>query len=369
MMNTFVKFVALLHSLNNAVNTIPSFDEWMTSYGKTYSSRRERDLREKIYFDNVVKIYSHNFKNESWKMEINKFADMTEKEFKTFYMSGFRRVATMESLPINNSVELPLSVDWVAAGAVTPVKNQGNCGSCWAFSTTGAVEGAVFVNTKNLPNLSEQQLVDCSTTQGNMGCNGGLMDYGFQYIVSNGGITSETSYPYTATGPNTCQASGKPVAATITSYTDVTPNSDTALMTAIAQQPVSVAVEADQSSFQFYSSGVMTAACGTNLDHGVLAVGYGTDNGQDYYKIKNSWGADWGEQGYIRLGRGASFGTSGQCGILSVPSYPVGAAGGSGGGSGGGSSTGTGGGDSSGGGSSSGTSGNGVDFFESTTSS
>ena len=149
------------------------------------------------------------------------------------------------------------------------------------------------------------------------------MDYAFEYIIKNKGITTEAAYPYTATGPNKCKAAGKPIAATLTSYKDVPANSETALMTAVAQQPVSVAVEADQSSFQFYTSGVMTAACGTNLDHGVLVVGYGTQGTQDFWKVKNSWGADWGEQGYILLGRGASFGASGQCGIQMQPSYPV----------------------------------------------
>ena len=148
------------------------------------------------------------------------------------------------------------------------------------------------------------------------------MDYAFQYIIDNKGITTEAAYPYTA-ADGTCQAKGKPVAATLSGFKDVTPNSETALLTAIVQQPVSVAVEADQSVFQFYSGGVMDSSCGTQLDHGVLAVGYGTTGGKDYYKVKNSWGADWGMKGYILLGRGATFNPSGQCGIQMDPSYPV----------------------------------------------
>jgi C1A family cysteine protease len=207
---------------------------------------------------------------------------------------------------------------------VTPVKNQGQCGSCWAFSTTGSVEGAYFLKNGTLYSLSEQQLVDCSDAQGNQGCNGGLMDYAFTYIIQNKGITSELTYPYTAADGTCNKKKAEDVYATITAFTDVTPNSDEDLMTAIVQQPVSVAVEADQDSFQLYTGGVMTAACGTNLDHGVLAVGYGTEGGNDYYKVKNSWGADWGMKGYILLGRGSQYnGGSGQCGILMDPSYPT----------------------------------------------
>jgi C1A family cysteine protease len=148
------------------------------------------------------------------------------------------------------------------------------------------------------------------------------MDYGFQYVVANG-LTSEAAYPYTATGPNTCNSAGLPVFAKLHGFKDVPVNSETALMAALVQQPVSVAVEADQDTFQFYSKGVMTKTCGTNLDHGVLAVGYGTQGGQDFYKVKNSWGADWGMEGYILLGRGVSYGSSGQCGIQMDPSYPI----------------------------------------------
>ena len=200
---------------------------------------------------------------------------------------------------------------------MTPIKNQEQCGSCWAFSTTGSVEGVSFISTGKLPSVSEQQLVDCSGAEGNQGCNGGLMDYGFEYIIKNKGITGETDYPYTAKD-GTCAAAGKPVAATISGYKDVPVNSEVGLETAIVTQPVSVAVEADQSVFQYYTGGVMDSACGTQLDHGVLAVGYGTEGGKEYYKVKNSWGADWGAKGYILLARGAKFNPSGQCGIQMV---------------------------------------------------
>jgi len=304
----------------------PTFDTWTEHHGKHYKNEEERAYRALIYKKNMEKIAAHNAGNHTWTMAVNKYADLTSAEFRSltggssgFYHPNEEKFYKTTSL----RASLPTSVDWVAAGAVTPVKNQGQCGSCWSFSSTGAMEGAWFIAKGALVSLSEQQLVDCSTAEGNMGCNGGMMDYAFQYVINNGGITCESDYPYSATGPNTCAATGKPTCASLSSYHDVAPNSDQALMAAIAQQPVSVAIEADQASFQFYSGGVLTAACGTNLDHGVLAVGYGTLNGADYYKVKNSWGADWGMDGYILLGRGTSFDPNGQCGILMSPSYPI----------------------------------------------
>ena len=308
-----------------AAFSCPSFDEWSFQHGKKYEAA-EYNHRLSIYNSNMAKIATHNEGNHSWKMGINKFADLTGDEFKSISvgeMNKSKKSLRKQTRDIYNTTANPTSVDWTTKGAVTPVKNQQQCGSCWAFSTTGSVEGAWFLSKGSLVSLSEQQLVDCSTAEGNQGCNGGLMDQAFQYIIDNKGITTEAAYPYTATGPNTCVASGKPVAATLSGFKDVPVGSESALETAIVQQPVSVAVEADQSVFQFYSGGVMDSACGTALDHGVLAVGYGTDAGKDYYKVKNSWGADWGEKGYIRLGRGAKFNPNGQCGLQMAASYPV----------------------------------------------
>jgi KDEL-tailed cysteine endopeptidase len=307
----------------NAVSLYPSFATWSRLNNRVYGPT-ERDYRESVYLSNVRTIKEHNAGNHSWTMAVNKFADLTADEFLVSYASsGYAPHYNNTQSLVVASMALPSSVNWTAQGAVTPVKNQEQCGSCWAFSSTGAVEGAWFLKNGTLVSVSEQQLVDCSTAEGNQGCNGGLMDDAFQYIIKNKGITYESSYPYSATGPNTCMANGKPVAATISGFKDVPVNSETALMTAIVQQPVSVAVEADQTVFQFYSSGVMDSACGTQLDHGVLAVGYGTLGGKDYYLVKNSWGADWGLQGYILLARGAKFNPSGQCGIQMAASYPV----------------------------------------------
>merc|ERR1712080_44130 len=202
-----------------------------------------------------------------------------------------------------------------------PVKNQGQCGSCWSFSTTGALEGAWEIATGKLVSLSEQQFVDCDTKDS--GCQGGLMDYAFAYAEKNA-ICTESSYKYTATD-GTCKAStcttGIPKGG-VTGFKDVAADDEQALMDAVAQQPVSIAIEADKSVFQLYASGVLTGRCGSSLDHGVLAVGYGTESGQAYWKVKNSWGSSWGDEGYVKIFRGKS--GAGECGILAgPPSYPV----------------------------------------------
>lgn len=321
-------FALLFSALLVSANANSQFVTWMNANNKIYNSTTELLYRQSVFVANLERIRLHNLGNHTWTMGVNKFADLTSTEFRAKYITGGYKakdvnyvLARSQNTP---SPFLPPSVDWEAKGAVTPVKNQGQCGSCWAFSTTGSVEGAYFLKNGTLYSLSEQQLVDCSDAQGNQGCNGGLMDYAFAYIIKNKGITSEANYPYTAEDGTCNKKAAADSFAMISKFTDVTPNSDDELMAAIVQQPVSVAVEADQDSFQLYTGGVMTAACGTNLDHGVLAVGYGTEGSSDYYKVKNSWGADWGMKGYILLGRGSQYnGGSGQCGILMDPSYPT----------------------------------------------
>jgi len=314
----------LVASVVAAAAAAPSFSDWQRTAGKAYS-KEEAVLRRFIYAKNVKTIEAHNAGNAGWTMAVNKFADMLPEEFKARYGSSYRYAEKRShnvNLSLLRAASAPASIDWESKGAVTPVKNQGQCGSCWAFSTTGSVEGIHFIKSGTLVSLSEQQLVDCSGAEGNQGCNGGLMDYAFQYIIDNKGICTEAAYPYTGTD-GTCKKGCK-VAATITGFSDVPANNDGAFVNALAIQPVSVAIEADQSCFQFYSGGVLNCAtCGTNLDHGVLAVGYGTSGSTPYYKVKNSWGADWGQNGYVLMLKGASAGSSGECGILMSASVPL----------------------------------------------
>jgi C1A family cysteine protease len=302
---------------------IVEFAKFVEKHGKSYSSVKETMERFSTFVENHEMILKHNSEGHSWKLGINEFADMTWEEFSSTRLGLIQRDSLKDNsrtINLNGLVTTPDSVDWSTKNAVTDVKNQGQCGSCWAFSTTGSTEGAIAIKTGQLTSLSEQQLVDCSAKEGNLACRGGLMDSGFQFIIDNNGICAEADYPYKAR-KQVCQTSCSPVA-TISSFKDVAEEDEDALLAAVATQPVSVAIEADKLGFQFYQSGVFSGRCGTNLDHGVLAVGYGTLDGKDYWKVKNSWGASWGQKGYILLARGSGSG-KGQCGIAMQPSYPI----------------------------------------------
>jgi cathepsin L len=299
------------------------------TFEKQYASAEEETSRRSIFEDNVALIRNHNLEADiglhTYTLGLNKYADMTNEEFNK-QMNGLDL-----SLKVNGgdrhtyrapaNVQVPDEVDWRTQGYVTPVKDQGQCGSCWAFSATGSLEGQHFAKTKQLPSLSEQNLVDCSQAYGNMGCNGGLMDSAFKYIKANNGIDLEAAYPYEAR-TLTCRFDATKVGATDTGMVDVASQDETALQSAIATVgPVSVAIDAAHSSFQLYRSGVYNEpACSpTRLDHGVLAVGYGSQGGQDYYIVKNSWGTSWGNAGYILMSRNKN----NQCGIATMSSYPL----------------------------------------------
>jgi len=284
-----------------------------------------------IFASNLDGIEKHNAdKTQTYQLGQNQFSHMTHDEFMDAVHVGGTRVpnlrreptATVHTGPGDRS-SLPDSVDWSAQGAVTPVKDQGNCGSCWSFSATGALEGAYQIKYGSLTAFSEQQLVSCDVDGGDAGCSGGWMDDAFSYVTKNGGLTTEDGYPYTSgtTGKTgTCVSSGYVNNANVApkSFTDVKAGDVTALMSAVAQQPVAIAIQANQVAFQSYKSGVLTGKCGQRLDHGVLAVGYGTLDGIDYWKVKNSWGPKWGQDGYILIERS----DADLCGVLDAASYP-----------------------------------------------
>jgi len=223
-----------------------------------------------------------------------------------------------------NDEIIPESVDWREKNAVTDVKNQGDCGSCWSFSTTGSIEGSWSIKYNKLYNLSEQMLVDCSDMYGNKGCNGGLMDNGFRYVIDNG-LCSEHDYPYKAED-DFCKSSLCSIKVKVKDYSDIEQNDEYLLKRAVAKQPVSVAIQANLSSFHYYKSGIyQDDDCGTDLDHGVLIVGYGHDllHDLDYWIVKNSWSTNWGENGYVRILRNYKKSDSGMCGITMQASYPI----------------------------------------------
>ncbi len=301
------------------------FTQFQERFNKKYESLQELETRFSIFTKNLMNIITHNNDlTQNFTMGVNQFTDLTPEEFKANYISGLK--TQVGSFGCNtfssSSTNLPSSIDWRSKGAVTTVKDQGQCGSCWTFSSTGAIEGAWAISKGQLIDLSEQQLVDCATgiTYGSHGCNGGEMEGAFKYVIKNGQCSLAT-YPYTAKD-GSCQKCSASVH--ISSCYDVKPNDQVSLKNAVAIQPVSVAIEADTKYFQSYSNGILTSpSCGTNLDHGVLVVGYGTENGIDYWLVKNSWSTTWGDKGYVKIARSSSTNDPGICGIAMNPSFPT----------------------------------------------
>jgi len=295
------------------------------AHAKNYATQAEHDMRFAIFQANDKFINEFPSHIRGFTVAHNEFSDLTNAEFRS-RMNGLNITKYVKSVSPRltlkkENVKAPTSWDWRTHNAVTKIKNQGQCGSCWSFSATGSMEGAWAIKHSKLVSLSEQNLIDCSTAYGNEGCNGGLMDQAFQYVIANKGIDSEESYPYSATGPNTCQYQSSNSVATISSYHDVTSGSESALLNAVLVGPTSVAIDASQQSFQFYSGGVYNepACSSTQLDHGVLAIGYGTYSGTKYWLVKNSWGTSWGLNGYIMMSRDLN----NQCGIATAASYPI----------------------------------------------
>ncbi|XP_059637067.1 senescence-specific cysteine protease SAG39-like [Cornus florida] len=310
----------------NEVSMIDRHEQWMAHYGKVYKDNVEKEMRFKIFKSNMEFIESfNNAGTKPYKLGINEFADLTNEEFQAsrngYKMSSNLKSSKTTSFRYENVTAVPASMDWRKKGAVTPIKDQGQCGCCWAFSAVAAMEGINKLTTSKLISLSEQELVDCDTSGVDQGCGGGLMDDAFEFIIHNNGLTTEANYPYEGVDA-TCKTK-KAAAAKITGYEDVPANSEAALLKAVANQPVSVAIDASGSDFQFYSSGVFTGACGTELDHGVTAVGYGTSaDGTKYWLVKNSWGTSWGDSGYIMMERDIAA-KEGICGIAMESSYPT----------------------------------------------
>jgi C1A family cysteine protease len=306
-------------------------DEWkqfsmfQERFSKRYQSFEETESRFNIFRSNLRNIILHNLDHtQNFTMGINQFTDLTPQEFKDQYVGGLRaEVGSYGCKSFSSGASgAPSSIDWRQKGAVTSVKDQGQCGSCWTFSSTGAVEGAWAIAKGQLVDLAEQELVDCATgiAYGSRGCSGGQMEGAFKFIIENGQCAL-SAYPYTAKD-GSCQKCS--AVAHISSCSDVKPNDQISLKAAVAQQPVSVAISADTRLFQSYSSGVITSSsCYTSLDHGVLIVGYGTENGQDYWEVKNSWSSSWGMDGYVKIARSSSTNDAGICGIAMDPSFPT----------------------------------------------
>jgi len=362
-------------------NKMMLFENFIKKFEPNYVNDFEKGKRFQIFSENVDAIYASNAQNKSYTLGVTENADKTFEEWRVSHLSGFKPALLAEkkdraTFQAPKGFSAPDSVDWVAKGGVTSVKDQGQCGSCWTFSAVGGLEGALATSGRKMVDLSMQHILACDTGGG--GCQGGSMDQAFDWVGENG-VPSLADEPYLCKDGSTsqctgmtcsactkqtgetcifgtcnkfgatcnkegiihhcecpsdqcfsdgkCGAAAKPAELVIAvgdvvKHTDVD-QTENALEAAVAQQPVSVAIEADKSVFQHYTSGVLTDdACGENLDHGVLAVGYGVDNGVKYWKVKNSWGTTFGEDGYIRIERGDAA-SGGECGIRKGAVFPT----------------------------------------------
>jgi len=354
-----LSFFALFASaLSNSLNSyrdssvIERFRNWVDEH--RIQARDDHHLAHMFenWLSNDKFIFETNARNLTYTLGHNAFSGMNSDEFAEFMGfranqellakgDGFLRgsVPTVAQSDVLDVSALPTSVDWRSKGVVSDIRNQKSCGSCYSFSAVSTLESAVAIKTGKLYDLSEQEIVSCSVKYGNLKCNGGYYDSAWNFVKDNDGLCSEADYPYTSGNGEggSCINSCTPVSGTkVQSYVDVTPNSDTAMMTGLTVGPISIAIEADTKSFQMFQSGIYNdyEGCNANsktkgvesqpnINHAVVLVGYGTENGQDYYILRNSWDVSWGEKGYMRIARGSKFGPWGMCGLLYDPMYPV----------------------------------------------
>ncbi|XP_047318994.1 ervatamin-B-like [Impatiens glandulifera] len=304
------------------------YKKWMVENGKVYNGIDEFEKRFEIFKDNLVFIDAHNSENRTYKVGLNVFSDLTDEEYRSYYL-GLKYdgdVQSVQSEPdsaVSPGEILPESVDWRTKGAVSPIRNQGQCGCCWAFSAIAAVESINKIVTGQLIDLSEQELVDCE--RASQGCKSGYIFTAFHFIIRNGGIDTEKDYPYRE-AKGTCNATKmKSKLVSIDGIKRVPSNNENSLKKAVAQQPISVGIEAYGKAFKNYVSGIFTGNCGTSIDHAVVVVGYGSEKGLDYWIVKNSWGTNWGERGYMRIKRNNVPGGRGEgkCGIAMQGTYPT----------------------------------------------
>ncbi|KAI7745197.1 hypothetical protein M8C21_020075 [Ambrosia artemisiifolia] len=324
----FTFFSTPFTTTTSTTSTSILFNQWCNHHNISYATDEEHLYRLTIFQDNYDYILHHNtYSNSSYTLSLNRFADLTLHEFKLARLRGLSASGDLIRLNrgrgsvIRLDDDLPKSVDWRDKGAVTKVKDQGSCGACWAFSATGAMEGINQIVTGSLISLSEQELVDCDRSF-NSGCDGGLMDYAYEFVIKNKGIDTEEDYPYKGKASTCNKNKLKTHVVTIDGYKDVPENNEDQLLQAVATQPVSVGICGSERAFQLYSSGIFTGPCSINLDHAVLIVGYDSKDGVDYWIIKNSWGTSWGMDGYMYMARNIGD-SNGLCGINMLASYPI----------------------------------------------